>query len=78
MQLSRCSRSAGWRIGQNLPDLVQLVLRHCQQAGEGNDELKEACLQVGKLLITRPACNVPRPPNTLPHNFFSYIPFQKP
>ena len=41
-----CSRSAGWRLGQNVPQVIPLVVKFSSQAGEGNDELKEGCLQV--------------------------------
>ena len=33
-------------MGQHLPGLIPMVVTHCQKAGENNDELKEACLQV--------------------------------
>jgi hypothetical protein len=38
----------GYRFGRYLNDAVPLVVRHCDQAGEGDDELREYCLQVGR------------------------------
>jgi hypothetical protein len=42
-----CSRATGWRIGDYLGQAVPSVVRRCREAGDGDDELQEACLQVG-------------------------------
>lgn len=41
------SRAVGYRFGKHLPVTVPLVIDYCQQAKEGDDELREYCLQVG-------------------------------
>lgn len=41
------AKSVGYRFGPYLPTVVPLVVAHCKQAKESDDELKEQCLQVG-------------------------------
>lgn len=44
------SRTTGWRLGRYLSDMVPLAIKYCQEAGDGEDELQEACLQVRTLV----------------------------
>lgn len=41
-----CSRTVGYRFGRFLQDAVPLAISYCQKAGEGDDELRDYCLQV--------------------------------
>ena len=36
----------GYRFGRYLASTIPLVVGHCEQAGEGDEELRELCLQV--------------------------------
>jgi hypothetical protein len=40
------SRAVGYRFGRFLPSAVPLAVSHCDKAGDGDDELREYCLQV--------------------------------
>ncbi len=40
------SRAVGYRFGRHLSTAVPLVVSHCDKAAEGDDELREHCLQV--------------------------------
>jgi hypothetical protein len=40
----------GYRFGRHLPSALPLIVTHCEKAGEGDEELRENCLQV------RPSC----------------------
>ena len=40
------SRSVAWRFGKYLDQAVPLAVQYCKNAGEGEDELQEYCLQV--------------------------------
>ena len=41
----RCSRSIGYRFGKHLPATIPLVIKFSHDAVEGDDELREHCLQ---------------------------------
>ncbi|GAX78344.1 hypothetical protein CEUSTIGMA_g5786.t1 [Chlamydomonas eustigma] len=43
--IGNISRSVGYRFGRHLPSAVPLIISHCEKAGEGDEELKEICLQ---------------------------------
>ena len=40
-----CSRSVAWKFGKYLDQAVPLAVQYCEDAGEGEDELQEYCLQ---------------------------------
>lgn len=40
-----CSRSIGYRFGKHLPATIPLVIKFSHDAVEGDDELREYCLQ---------------------------------
>ena len=40
-----CSRSIGYRFGKHLSSVIPLVIKYCHSAAEGDDELREFCLQ---------------------------------
>ena len=40
-----CSRSIGYRFGKHLPATIPLVIKFSHDAVEGDDELREHCLQ---------------------------------
>ena len=40
-----CSRAIGYRFGKHLPAAIPLVIKFSQNAAEGDDELREFCLQ---------------------------------
>ena len=40
-----CSRSTGYRFGKHLPNVVPLIISFSKKAAEGDDELREFCLQ---------------------------------
>lgn len=42
-----CSRSVGYRFGRHLAVAVPLMVSQCEGAAEGDDELRELCLQEG-------------------------------
>ena len=42
---SWCSRSIGYRFGKHLPSVIPLVIKFGHDAAEGDDELREFCLQ---------------------------------
>lgn len=46
MALPPCSRAVGYRFGRYLSTAVPLAISHCDKAAEGDDELREHCLQV--------------------------------
>lgn len=48
------SRAVGYRFGAHLEAAVPLVSRFCSGAGEGDEELREACLQVSSLRLHDP------------------------
>ena len=50
-----CSRTVGYRFAAQLPQGVPLVIRHCGQASEEDDELREACLQTLEAFVMRSA-----------------------
>ena len=45
MLLSVSSRAIGYRFGKHLPSTIPLVIKFSQNASEGDDELREFCLQ---------------------------------
>ena len=50
-----CSRTVGYRFAAQLPRGIPLVIRHCGQASEEDDELREACLQALEAFVMRSA-----------------------
>ena len=50
-----CSRTVGYRFAAQLPRAVPLIIRHCGQASEEDDELREACLQALEAFVMRSA-----------------------
>jgi hypothetical protein len=44
--LPPCSKAVGHKFGQHLPRAVPLCIRYLRSAAEGDDELREYCLQV--------------------------------
>ncbi len=47
------SRAVGWRFGRHLAVAVPLVIRYCGEAKEGDDELREFCLQALESFVLR-------------------------
>ncbi len=45
------SRVVGYRFGRYLPDAVPLIIKHCNKAGDSDDELKEHCLQARRVSL---------------------------
>jgi len=45
LTLGAVSRAVGFRFGPHLAAAVPLAIAHCDRAGEGDDEMREACLQ---------------------------------
>ena len=48
-----CSRSVAWRFGKYLGHAVPLAVTYCKEAGEGEDELQEYCLQALESFMQR-------------------------
>ncbi len=48
-----CRRAAGWRFGRHLDTAVPLVLERCQAAEQGDDEMRESCLQALEAFVLR-------------------------
>ena len=46
-------RAAGWRFGRHLDTAVPLVVKHWTAAGEGDDELRDVCLQALEAFVLR-------------------------
>lgn len=44
--LPLCSKSVGYRFGKHLGRAVPLAIRYLRGAAEGDEELREYCLQV--------------------------------
>ena len=42
-----CSKGVGHKFGKHLPHAVPLCIRYLRSAAEGDEELREHCLQVG-------------------------------
>lgn len=43
----------GFRLGPHLPAALPLLLQHCDAAGEGDEELREHCLQALESFVLR-------------------------
>lgn len=46
-------RAAGWRFGRHLDMAVPSVVEHWKAAGEGDDELRDYCLQALEAFVLR-------------------------
>ncbi|EIE20950.1 TIP120-domain-containing protein [Coccomyxa subellipsoidea C-169] len=51
--LSAVGRAAGWRFGRHLDMAVPSVVEHWKAAGEGDDELRDYCLQALEAFVLR-------------------------
>ena len=46
-----CSKGVGHKFGKHLPRAVPLCIRYLRSAAEGDEELREHCLQVGCMVV---------------------------
>ncbi|GFR41084.1 hypothetical protein Agub_g1724, partial [Astrephomene gubernaculifera] len=51
--VGQISRAVGYRFGRYLGTAVPLAIRHCDNAAEGDDELREHCLQALEGFVLR-------------------------
>lgn len=59
--IGQISRAVGYRFGKHLPKAIHVIIQHCDQAGENDDELRENCIQALESFVLR--CSLAAKPN---------------